>query len=323
MIFSQLDIENSKGAVLGYAIVYSNGVAKKGQIIDTGLINNLQNDGIRTVYAGRIGETDITENSAADQLSEIIAGHGTLFSSANTGRANIFSDKNGIALLSETGLIKFNHLDETLTIATCNPFKKVVVGERLATLKVIPFAVDQKIFEEAKSICEQKTPLIKFAPFQEKYLGLILTKNPWTKKSLIQKGEEIIENKLRELGSHLARTIVCSHDEKSIAKAISALHQNKLSPILILGSSAIADRSDAIPNGVRLAGGEVRHLGMPVEPGNLLMLAAHNKTPLIGIPTCARSPKLNGFDWVLERLLAGIDVTPLDIMNMGIGGLLL
>jgi len=40
------------------------------------------------------------------------------------------------------------------------------------------------------------------------------------------------------------------------------------------------------------------------------------------MPGCARSPKLNGFDWVLRRLAAGIPVTRRDIMLMGAGGLL-
>ena len=61
---------------------------------------------------------------------------------------------------------------------------------------------------------------------------------------------------------------------------------------------------------------------MPVDPGNLLMLGALRDVPVIGVPSCARSPKVNGFDWVLERLMAGIDVLPSDIMDMGAGGLL-
>jgi molybdenum cofactor cytidylyltransferase len=40
------------------------------------------------------------------------------------------------------------------------------------------------------------------------------------------------------------------------------------------------------------------------------------------LPGCARSPKLNGFDWVLQRLFAGLTVTPEDIGAMGVGGLL-
>ncbi|MBM3521188.1 MAG: hypothetical protein FJX63_10570 [Alphaproteobacteria bacterium] len=44
--------------------------------------------------------------------------------------------------------------------------------------------------------------------------------------------------------------------------------------------------------------------------------------PVIGVPSCARSPKLNGFDWILERVMAGVHVGPTDIMDMGAGGLL-
>ena len=44
--------------------------------------------------------------------------------------------------------------------------------------------------------------------------------------------------------------------------------------------------------------------------------------PVLGLPGCARSPKLNGFDWVLERLIADQEVTAKDIMGMGAGGLL-
>jgi molybdenum cofactor cytidylyltransferase len=66
----------------------------------------------------------------------------------------------------------------------------------------------------------------------------------------------------------------------------------------------------------------VIHLGMPVDPGNLMMLAQLGEVPVIGVPSCARSPKLNGFDWVLARLMADVPVTAQDIMAMGAGGLL-
>jgi len=61
---------------------------------------------------------------------------------------------------------------------------------------------------------------------------------------------------------------------------------------------------------------------MPVDPGNLLLLGRVGRTPAIGLPGCARSPKINGFDWVLQRLCAGVTVTSADITTMGVGGLL-
>ena len=61
---------------------------------------------------------------------------------------------------------------------------------------------------------------------------------------------------------------------------------------------------------------------MPVDPGNLLLLGKIKKIPIIGLPGCARSPSLNGFDWVLERVLSGNNISDIDISNMGVGGLL-
>jgi molybdenum cofactor cytidylyltransferase len=44
---------------------------------------------------------------------------------------------------------------------------------------------------------------------------------------------------------------------------------------------------------------------------------------VLGAPGCARSPKENGFDWVLMRLLAGLPVPRSAITGMGVGGLLM
>jgi molybdenum cofactor cytidylyltransferase len=62
---------------------------------------------------------------------------------------------------------------------------------------------------------------------------------------------------------------------------------------------------------------------MPVDPGNLFVLGEREGKPVLGAPGCARSPKLNGFDWVLDRLTTGIGVTAEDIAGMGVGGLLM
>ena len=62
---------------------------------------------------------------------------------------------------------------------------------------------------------------------------------------------------------------------------------------------------------------------MPVDPGNLLLVAEANGRPVLGAPGCARSPKENGFDWVLMRLLAGLPIRRSDITGLGVGGLLM
>ena len=92
--------------------------------------------------------------------------------------------------------------------------------------------------------------------------------------------------------------------------------------ILLFGASAIADRRDVLPAALECAGGEVAVLGMPVDPGNLLMAGSLGGRDVLGLPGCARSPKLNGFDFVLWRVLAGLKVGRAEIARMGVGGLL-
>ncbi len=93
--------------------------------------------------------------------------------------------------------------------------------------------------------------------------------------------------------------------------------------VIVFGASALCDFDDVIPAAIRQAGGEVLRSGMPVDPGNLMVLGRLDGKPVIGAPGCARSPKENGFDWVLDRLIAGLDVTAGDIAGMGVGGLLM
>jgi molybdenum cofactor cytidylyltransferase len=62
---------------------------------------------------------------------------------------------------------------------------------------------------------------------------------------------------------------------------------------------------------------------MPVDPGNLLLVGEILGRPIIGAPGCARSPKENGFDWVLQRLLADAPIGRKEIQAMGVGGLLM
>jgi molybdenum cofactor cytidylyltransferase len=93
--------------------------------------------------------------------------------------------------------------------------------------------------------------------------------------------------------------------------------------VIVFGASAIADRRDVIPSAIAKIGGAIEHFGMPVDPGNLLLVGRARDRLVLGAPGCARSPKDNGFDWVLMRLLAGLPVTREDITGMGVGGLLM
>ena len=238
-----------------------------------------------------------------------------------TGRANIYADAHGLALIDVDRIDAINRIDESLTIATAAGFQVAEPRQMLATVKVIPFAVSETVLQRALALCAGETP-VRVAPFEPHDVGLVLTELPQTKPQILDKSIQAIDARLMALGSTLGDVARCAHDVEAVADAVKTVHDQGQGPILVFGASAIVDRGDVIPAGLEAAGGEVVHLGMPVDPGNLMMLGRIGQTAVIGVPSCARSPKVNGFDWVLERVLAGVPVGRDDVMAMGAGGLL-
>ena len=142
--------------------------------------------------------------------------------------------------------------------------------------------------------------------------------------------DKVIEKTLKVTAERLApadATIVAErrvpHETKALAQALDEVLKAGAEMVVVFGASAIADTRDVIPAAVEAVGGRIEHFGMPVDPGNLLLVAEANGRPVLGAPGCARSPKENGFDWVLMRLLAGLPIRRSDITGLGVGGLLM
>ena len=146
------------------------------------------------------------------------------------------------------------------------------------------------------------------------------------------KGRAAVALRLDRLDVALGARIVVPHETGAVAAALTAPTDAELT--LILTASATSDAGDVGPAALIGAGGRVTRFGMPVDPGNLLFLGTlgdagaaggghgNGGHPVIGLPGCARSPALNGADWVMERVICGIAVTGADIAAMGVGGLL-
>ena len=198
-----------------------------------------------------------------------------------------------------------NRVHESMTLATLPNYHVVDKGQMIATVKIIPFAVGKENLNKALAEIGT-TPVIRVQALAEKRVGLVITKVAGSKQSLIEKSETAMRDRVTALGSDLAEVRVCDHSIEAVRTSVKELEALSCNPILLFGASAIVDREDVIPAGLSAAGGTVVHLGMPVDPGNLMMLGDLHGVPVLGVPSCARSPKVNGFDWALERVLAGI-----------------
>jgi molybdenum cofactor cytidylyltransferase len=322
MKFGEIELREAQGTFLAHSIKHESGVFKKGRVLSGEDIALLEKSGVDKVFAARLEPGDVPEDEAAGTLAMTISGPGALAQEPFTGRANVHAAAAGVAMIDAERLTRINRLHESLTIATVAPFAAVTEKQMLATVKVIPFAVPGRVLERALEITASG-PLVSLQPFRRSRVGLIITKLPQTKASIIDKSREAMRQRLEALGSSLGEVVVVDHAVAPVAKSVSRLKDTGHDVILLFGASAIVDRNDVVPLGLTSTGGTVVHLGMPVDPGNLLMLGRLGQTPVIGVPSCARSPKVNGFDWVLERTLAGIPLEAQDIMDLGVGGLLM
>ncbi len=321
MKFGRIATVDAAGAILAHGVKGRDYDFKKGHVVAAGDISALLAADIHDVVVARLGAEDVEENVAARALAVALAGRGVRPQQAFTGRANLYAETHGLVVIDQQRVQAINHLHESLTLATIAPHSVVAPRQMLATVKVIPFATPRAVLDRALAIAGDE-PLFRVRPFQRKQISLIVTTLTNGKVSLVKKSEAAMRDRLRGFGLDLQTVEVVGHHETEVCTAITKLKRQGSACILVFGASAIVDRGDVIPSALVAAGGTVVHLGMPVDPGNLLMLGALGDTPVIGVPTCARSPKRNGFDWVLERVLAGIAVTSSDIMDMGVGGLL-
>lgn len=320
MIFGDLPLAQAEGAILAHSMRTGGLAFKKGRVLSARDISDLAAAGVSSVIAAKLEAGDVGEDVAANMLARACAGNNITCGMAFTGRANLFAATDGLAVFDRALVDRINLIDESITIATAPPYDPVEKGQMVATIKIIPFATPREKLEQALALLSQ--PLLRVAPWRGRMVGLVSTLLPGTKKSLLDKNLLALTGRLVHMGDNPVVERRCSHKANELATTIRELINLGCAPVFIFGASAIVDRRDVIPFGITLSGGEVLHIGMPVDPGNLLLLGRVNAVPVVGLPSCARSPKLNGFDWVLQRLMADVPVTPTDIMHMGAGGLL-
>ncbi len=321
MKFGPVPVAEAEGAILAHSARLTGRILKKGHILTASDLGLFTDDGITEITVARLEKDDVGENDAAAAITKALAGQHVTTGKAFTGRCNLIADVQGLITFDRNRLDNINLADESVTIATMPTMDIASPAQLIATIKIIPFAIAKSVLDAVLKIAGEE-PLVEIAPFELKKIGLILTRLPGMKESILDKTLQTAVARVQEFGSEITMEIRCEHTEKDVVDAITETNSKSCDIILIFGASAVVDRADVLPAAVVAAGGSVDHFGMPVDPGNLLFIGGIDDTPLVGMPGCARSPKLNGFDWVLWRLLANIPISSHDIMLMGSGGLL-
>ena len=328
MKFGPVPLAQAEGAILAHSVDLDGKRLRKGVTLGADHIAALAAAGHDSVIVARLDATDVHENDAAAALAAALvpdpAASGLRLTAPFTGRVNIIAEGPGIALLDVPALTALNAVDPMITLATVPPFHQMGRGGMVATVKIISYGVARADLDRACALGQAGGQgAIRLAGPVLRTATLIVTEIAGglgsTEEQGPGKGEAAIEARLTALDMTLEQVVTVPHRTAELAAAIAAAASDL---VLILTGSATSDTDDVGPAALRRAGGQVERFGMPVDPGNLLFLGTLGPRPVIGLPGCARSPALNGADWVLSRVACGLGPGAQDIAAMGIGGLL-
>ena len=306
MKFGPVSPREAEGATAVHTIRQGSLVLKKGTLIGPVEVRALEAAGIPKIVVARLDADDVSEDQAAADIANAVAGPGVRVDKAFTGRANLFADKAGILVVEKDAIDDLNRVDEAITFATLPAYKPVVEGEMIATVKIIPFAVADSARKAALKVASK--PFVRVAPYKIRKVGVVSTILPGLSAKVVDKTLKITQERLAPAGATIVAERRVPHDQATLAKALNEVLKEGAELVVVFGASAIADRRDVIPAAVEAIGGKIEHFGMPVDPGNLMLIGQAKGQPVLGAPGCARSPKENGFDWVLMRLLAGLQI---------------
>ncbi|TRC94890.1 4-diphosphocytidyl-2C-methyl-D-erythritol kinase [Mesorhizobium sp. WSM4306] len=321
MKFGLVPIDQAEGAVLAHATTAGERRFRKAHRLNAQDVAVLKAAGIAEIVVAVLAADDLSEDAAAEKIAASMAYRNIEAKPAATGRVNLHAKAAGVFTVDATMIDAINTVDPTITIATLAQHAPVEQGQMVATVKIIPFAVASALVDAVTKICFGGE-IFAVNAYQPVRIGVIQTVLPGIKASVLDKTLRVTEARLARSGARLTAERRTPHEIAPVAEAAAALaHDNDM--VVIFGASAMSDFADVVPAAIERAGGTVIRAGMPVDPGNLLVLGTLDGKRVIGAPGCARSPKENGFDWVLDRLIAGLDVTAGDIAGMGVGGLLM
>jgi|GEM_PF-100265 len=318
--FGEFPCETAIGLTLAHSLVFGERKLIKGHVLTVDDVEHLKLAGIKHVTGARLQPDELSEDDSAASVAALLAGKNVEPRKPYTGRCNLHAGTRGVVVIDADCVQRVNRIDEAITVGTLPPWSVVRKGQVIATVKIIPLGVSRRLVEACRLAID--VPPLAVAELLPHRAALISSELPGTKENAFAHATASTRQRLEALGSRLALEVRCQHRIDFLEDALRQSLAAGCDLILLFGATTTKDRNDVAPAAIVAAGGRIERMGMPVEPGNMLTLAYIGTVPVIVLPGCARSQRLNGLDWVLRRLLAKLPLHTDDIAAMGVGGLI-
>jgi len=317
-----IEVGLSTGRILSSPVFKAGGrkLMAKGHILREEDVRVLQSEGMQSIWVTELEEGEVSEDEAVCAAAGEIACGCYETQLAPGGRANLIATEDCCVLVDDELLRQVN-CTSGLVIATALNFSFAMAGQRIATVKSVPFAVSKSDVEGVTGMIRDRGPILQARPTRGASVAILYTdpNNGDRARTLF---EPVMRQKLEKYGIRSHASLSVLENEEHVSRALQQLARTKPSVVLIASTTAPAGPSDVIGRAMSKIGCTLERFMAPVEPGNLFLMSYKDDVPMLSAPGCFRSLKPNILDLILPPMIARYRVSTWEIACLGHGGLL-
>lgn len=319
----KVNVEDSVGMVLCHDITaikdgFKGPLFKRGHVIEEQDIETLLDLGKRTIYIWEENSYEIHEEDAAKRMANLVKENNFHYTPISEGKTSAISEVNGMLKIDRETLKKINSIED-ITYSTLIDHYPVQVGDRVASMRIVPLVTKEENIKKMEEIAKNKE-IFKICPYEYKKVGIIITGSEIYHGRIKDKFEEVIRKKLLGYPTNILGVKIADDDKDMIVNFANEFIENGAKLIVFTGGMSV-DPDDVTPIAVRNIADEVITQGVPAQPGNMTIVAYKDNIALIGVPGAAIHAPTTVFDCLLPQIFANIKFTRENLINLGDGGL--
>lgn len=292
------------------------GPVRKGRPLGASDVRRLLTGSWDSVRVVELEAGDVGEEEAGRRIAEATSGEGTEVGAFAGGYWPLVAGARGLLRVDVPRLDQVNGVGG-IALCTLLNGHVVDVGERVARVKVVPYAVPEAAVGEAVEVAGDG--LLSVQAFRRRRVAALAVES--LSETAAQRFESALAEKLEWLGSSLDPVRYVPDEEAAIAEAVASLRDEGAELILAAGSKTM-DPLDPTLTALENLGARVERRGVPVFPGTLLWLAWLGPVPVVGLPSCGIFQQATVVDVLLPRFLLDDVPDSAGLARLGHGGLL-
>ena len=316
-------VENAVGMALCHDITgmydgFKGAIFKRGHVIQPEDVSKLLDVGKRTIFVWEDHAGEIHEEDAARRMAAMAPVEKAHYTEPSEGKVLLMAEERGMFRVDTELLRQINSIGD-LTIATLPDHYPVEVGDRLASMRIVPLVTQEEQILRAEALCKGKK-LLGLRPYRNKKLGVVITGSEVYHGRIKDKFEPVVRAKMKKYPCEIVGVTVCDDDLDMIAAAARKHLENGADFLIFTGGMSV-DPDDLTPTAVRQLGAEIITHGVPSQPGNMTLVAYLGDVPVLGVPGAAISLPTTVFDVLLPQIFTGDKLTKADLIRLAEGGL--